>query len=159
MSTTEAAVVAAQVIAERIRARCSGVNAAPATAVPHATAASAIQQSAGRAELRVGGAELVLEQRVRGQPSVGEQGHLAGGEGEDVLQRALRDADRDAGDPEGEDRRQGHAQQRLVQARRVREGQARPLGPDEHVVGTQMMAAGAAQPRDRPGVVDLDLLG
>jgi len=42
--------------------------------------------------------------------------------------------------------RHGHPRQRLGLARRVRERQARPLGPDEHVVGNQMMAAGAAHP-------------
>ena len=37
--------------------------------------------------------------------------------------------------PKAEDRRHRDPQQRLVQARRVRESQTRPLGPDEHVVG------------------------
>jgi hypothetical protein len=61
MSTTDAAVVVTHVAVARIRARWSGVNGVPATAVAHAVAASAYSRVRAARSWGVGVAELMLE--------------------------------------------------------------------------------------------------
>ena len=133
------------------------MNGDPARALAQTTVGFGAQRHPGRPQLRLGLAEPVLEQRVRHQSAFGEGRGLVEGEREDVVQGPSGHADGHARDLEGGPGQLGDPQRWHVDRRLAAEDDEAALVGDERPVDHDVVAAGAAQPGHRPGVLDLDV--